>query len=267
MGTTRAALFFDVDGTLIDSYHDNRRITPALAAELARVQREGYKVSLSSGRSRILLTPELLEPGFDGLVLINGGHVELGGVSLYEERMDFGLARRTVAYLEEHHCEYQLVTAGPIYTKRENRELRAFFSRVGHEEFFTFDYDLDEVLPQVIKFEAMVAREDRARVTAEVADALGADITCDGHGGEGTFELYPTAISKAKGIQVVLERLGIDVRDAYAFGDGANDLEMIRFCGHGVAMGNAEDAVKAAADIICPPVWEDGLAQVLRELF
>ena len=113
----------------------------------------------------------------------------------------------------------------------------------------------------------MVAREDRPRVTAEVNAALGPQITCDGHGGEGTFELYPTAISKAKGVSVVLGQLGLDANDAYAFGDGENDLEMIRFCGHGVAMGNAEEVVKAEADLICPPVWEDGLAQILRELF
>ena len=262
-----AALFFDVDGTLIDSYHDNRRITPALGAELARVQALGHKIFLSSGRSRLLLTPEVLEPGFDGMVLVNGGYVEMGGVSVYEERMDLDLAYRTVAYLEEHHCEYQLVTAGPIYTRRKNHTLRSFFSRIGHEEFFTFDYDLDEVLPKTIKFEAMVAREDRPRVTAEVGAVLGPQITCDGHGGEGTFELYPTAISKAKGISVVLEHLGIGTEDAYGFGDGTNDLEMIRFCGHGIAMGNAEDEVKAAADLVCPPVWEDGLAQVLHELF
>lgn len=262
-----AALFFDVDGTLIDSYHDNRRISDALRAELARVQGLGHKIFLSSGRSRLLLTSDLLEPGFDGLVLVNGGHVEMGGVSVFEERMDLDLARKTVAYLDENHCEYQLVTAGPIYTRRKNHELRAFFSRVGHEEIFTFDYDLDEVLPRVIKMEAMVPRAERARVTAEVSRALGPAITCDGHGGEGTFELYPTAISKAKGVSVVLEHLGLGVEDAYAFGDGANDLEMIRFCGHGVAMGNAEEAVKAEADLVCPPVWEDGLAQVLRELF
>jgi hydroxymethylpyrimidine pyrophosphatase-like HAD family hydrolase len=96
---------------------------------------------------------------------------------------------------------------------------------------------------------------------------LGPKISCDSHGGEGTFELYPTAISKAKGIGVVLEHLGLGVEDACAFGDGTNDLEMIRYGGCGVAMGNAEDVVKAEADIVCPPVWDDGLAQILRELF
>lgn len=262
----KSALFFDVDGTLIDSYNNSHCISPAVLAELKRIQGLGHKIFLSSGRPRNLLTPELLEPGFDGLILINGGYVEMGGESIFEERMDLDLARETVAFLEKLGCEYIIVTARHTYTKRENQQFIDFF-RDAHGNIFTFDYDLDKVLPTVIKFEAMVDTSDRARVTELAREALGLRIACDGHGGEGTFELYPTAISKAKGIEVVLDRLGIDVPHSYAFGDGTNDLEMIRYCGVGVAMGNAEDVVKEAADIICPPVWDDGLAQVLAELF
>lgn len=262
-----AALFFDVDGTLIDSYHNIRQISPAVRAELARIQGLGHKIFLSSGRPRLMLTPAVLEPGFDGLVLINGGYVEMDGQSIYEERMDLGLARRVVAFLEELGAQYLLATAHALYTLPENDDIRAFFARTDHGELFTFDFDLEQVLPQVIKMETLTPRADRARVSALVREVLGPQISCDGHGGEGTFELYPTAISKAKGIEVVLERLGLDASDAYGFGDGTNDIEMIRYCGCGVAMGNAADEVKEAADIVCPPVWDDGLAQVLRELF
>ncbi len=261
-----SALFFDVDGTLIDSYHDQSSIAPSLRAELARVQGLGHRLFLSSGRPRNLLTPELLEPGFDGLVLINGGYVELDGASVFEQRMDPELAQHTVDFLEDEGCEYLIVTAERTYTKRANQGLIDFFARF-HGDIFTFDYDLDYVLPRTIKLEALVPTCERPRVTAHALAELGPQISCDGHGGEGTFELYPTATSKARGIEVVLDRLGIDVAHAYAFGDGTNDLEMIRYCGCGVAMGNAEDVVKEAADLVCPPVWEDGLAQILRELF
>ena len=262
-----AALFFDVDGTLLDSYHGIRFISPAVRAELARMHELGHKIFLSSGRPRLLMTPELLEPGFDGLVLVNGGYVELDGESIYEERMGVALARRVIDFLEDLGSEYLIACARNIYTLPTNHEMREFFSDGGHEEIFTFEFDIDEVLPRAIKMETLTPIEDRPWVTAQVVEALGPEISCDGHGGEGTFELYPTAISKAKGIEVVLDHLGLRAEDAYAFGDGTNDLEMIRYCGCGVAMGNAEDVVKAEADIVCPPVWDDGLVQVLRELF
>lgn len=262
----KSALFFDIDGTLIDSYHGKREISLPVRAELARVQELGHKLFLSSGRPRNLLTKEVLAPGFDGFVLINGGYVEMDGTSVHEERMELDLAHQTVAFLEELGCEYLIVAAERTYTKRSNQGLRDFFSE-GHGDIFTYDYNLEEVLPRAIKMEALVERADRPRVTALAREQLGPLISCDGHGGEGTFELYPTAISKAKGIEVVLERMGIDVAHAYAFGDGTNDLEMIRFCGCGVAMGNAEPEVLEAADIMCPAVWDDGLVEVLRELF
>ena len=262
-----AALFFDIDGTLIDSYHGIRSISPAVRSELARVQRLGHKIFLSSGRPRPLLTPQVLEPDFDGLVLVNGGYVEMGGESVYEERMELELARRVIDFLEEQAGEYLIACTRNLYTLPTNQAMREFFLDTDHGEVFTFDFDLDEVLTRAIKMETLTPVEERARVTAQVHEAFGSEISCDGHGGEGTFELYPTAISKAKGVGVVLDRLGLGVDDAYAFGDGTNDLEMIRYCGCGVAMGNAEDAVKAEADIVCPPVWDDGLAQVLRELF
>lgn len=260
------ALFFDVDGTLVDSYHGVRSITPAVRAELARVQGLGHKVFLSSGRPRLLLTPDLLEAGWDGLVLANGGYVEMGGQSLYEERMGTELARRLARYLEDLREPYLIACAREIYTRPENEAIRAFFEE-SHPGIFVLDFDLDEVLPRAIKMETLIPRAERPRVTQQVWEDFGGLISCDGHGGEGTFELYPTAISKATGIEVVLRNLGLTKADAYAFGDGTNDLEMIRACGCGVAMGNAEDAVKAEANLVCAPVWEDGVAQALRELF
>lgn len=262
-----AALFFDIDGTLLDSYHDVRRISPAVRAELARVQSLGHKIFLSSGRPRLLITPTVLEPGFDGMVLINGGYVEMGGESIYEERMDQDLAHRVIDFLDDLNEPYMVACARNIYTLPTNTAIREFFARGDHGEIFTFDFDLEEVLPRAIKMETLTPPEDRAWVTQKVRETFGSAISCDGHGGAGTFEFYPTAISKAKGVKVVLDQLGLDESDAYGFGDGTNDLEMIRSCGCGVAMGNAEDVVKAEADIVCPPVWEDGLAQILRELF
>lgn len=262
-----AALFFDVDGTLIDSYHHNRIITPAVRSELARVQSLGHKIFLSSGRPPLQINSALLEPGFDGCVLINGGLVEIGGKTIYEERMPEELARKLADFLENLGHEYLITTAHHVYMRESNHDFYDFFASFGQGHIFTYEYDLDEVLGRTIKMEALVPVEERAEVTACALELLGPQISCDGHGGHGTFELYPTAISKAKGIEVALEHLGIAQADSYGFGDGTNDLEMIRYCGHGIAMGNAEPQVKEAADIVCPPVWEDGLAQVMRELF
>ena len=260
-----SALFFDVDGTLIDSYHGNRTISDAVMNELGRVRDQGHRLFLSSGRPKVLIMPELASVGFDGMVLINGGYVEMADEPIYEERMGHELAADTLAFLRESGYEYMLVCARRNYMHPDNAGFIEFFSRDAHS--FEYGFADESLLDEVIKFEALVPVDEREKVVRAVRKRFGDVVSCDGHGGAGTFELFPTAISKAKGIDAVLDHLGIDRSQAYGFGDGTNDIEMLAACGTGVAMGNAEEVVKEAADLVCGPVWEDGLADALRMLF
>ncbi|MDN5915073.1 MAG: Cof-type HAD-IIB family hydrolase [Pseudonocardia sp.] len=74
-------------------------------------------------------------------------------------------------------------------------------------------------------------------------------------------------VSKASGLARVSRRLGIDAADVLAVGDGDNDREMLRWAGHGVAMGQAPDTVRADADEVTAPVSDDGLADTLDRWF
>ena len=262
-----AALFFDIDGTLIDSYNGVRTVSDAVRAELERVQAQGHRLFIASGRPPLMLTPEIRCVRFDGAVLINGGLVELDGEPIHEERMGADLVRDLHAYLDELGYEHMFVTAHHIYMPRSNEWLLRFFAEGDQQDIFSFDYDLEDVLARTIKIECGVDVPERPRVTQLLKQHTQGRVNCDGHGGTGTFEVYPTVMSKAKGIAVALERLGLTRAQAYAFGDGTNDLEMIAYCGTGVAMANGEDVVKRAADLVCPPVGEDGLASALRMLF
>jgi Cof subfamily protein (haloacid dehalogenase superfamily) len=261
-----AALFFDIDGTLIDSYNGVKTVSEPVRAELKRVQAQGHRLFIASGRPPMMLTPEIRCVDFDGAVLINGGLVELGGEPIHEERMGVELVRDVHERLEELGYEHMFVTAHHIYMPRTNQWLLDFFAG-GREFDFSFDYDLADVMERTIKIECGVAIPERARVAELLKQHTGQRVNCDGHGGTGTFEVYPSVMSKAKGISIALEHLGLTREDAYAFGDGTNDLEMIDYCGTGVAMANGEDVVLQAADRVCPPVGEDGLATALRELF
>jgi Cof subfamily protein (haloacid dehalogenase superfamily) len=71
--------------------------------------------------------------------------------------------------------------------------------------------------------------------------------------------------TKWNGIQILARKLGINIEEIAAFGDDWNDVEMLTHCGVGVAMANAIDACKAAADYICGDCDDDGVAQWLEE--
>lgn len=64
----------------------------------------------------------------------------------------------------------------------------------------------------------------------------------------------------------MIKRLGFDLKDVYAFGDGLNDIEMLNAVGTGIAMGNAEEVVKKAADHVTSGVDQEGIWKGLKEL-
>ena len=67
-------------------------------------------------------------------------------------------------------------------------------------------------------------------------------------------------------MQHVLDYYGVSKEDTFGFGDGTNDIEMIKFAGVGVAMGNADDSLKEIADYITESVDEDGIWKALTAL-
>jgi hydroxymethylpyrimidine pyrophosphatase-like HAD family hydrolase len=82
----------------------------------------------------------------------------------------------------------------------------------------------------------------------------------------GFSDLVNADNSKAIGIDCILHHYGIDRNECIGFGDGGNDVEMLEYCGIGVAMGNADDSVKSHADYVTTSVDEEGIEHALTEL-
>jgi len=81
------------------------------------------------------------------------------------------------------------------------------------------------------------------------------------------FEMLNAQATKAKALGLIAERTGILPSHIVAFGDGMNDVEMLRWAGLGIAMSNGDPLALAAADRIAPSNNEDGVAQLINELF
>lgn len=152
----------------------------------------------------------------------------------------------------------------------------AYIERGASQEFFddmalychrlSWVDDFATVDDQVFMFSSVV---DEAIVNREMEYFR--KVTC-GHmevvgSGEGYFDVVCPGVSKALGLRHLLDLWGIEPAECIAFGDSDNDLEMLRMVGVGYAMQNAAPNVKAAADRIAPPCTQDGVLQVLEELF
>ncbi|WP_134765722.1 HAD family hydrolase [Nocardioides sp. 1609] len=107
--------------------------------------------------------------------------------------------------------------------------------------------------------------------TADDFVALAADLGLHGTdyvvGWTAWLDLTPVGVSKASGLQHVCDELGLSAADALAIGDGRNDLEMLAWARRGVAMGQAVEEVRAAADAVTETVYDDGVAVELGRWF
>ena len=81
------------------------------------------------------------------------------------------------------------------------------------------------------------------------------------------LELVPMGIDKAKCLAILLEKIGMTKDEMIACGDGFNDLTMIQYAGLGVAMANARDVVKEAADFVTLSNEEDGVAFAVEKFY
>ncbi|MGH3622619.1 MAG: HAD family hydrolase [Sciscionella sp.] len=115
----------------------------------------------------------------------------------------------------------------------------------------------------LIRHEAMTSEEMAVAASAVVGDAV--DVTFSI--GVGLIEVSVPGVSKANGLAEVIELFGVRREDVIAFGDMPNDLSMLRWAGHSVAMGNAHPDVLAVADEVTTSNAEDGVAQVLERWF
>lgn len=118
--------------------------------------------------------------------------------------------------------------------------------------------------PPVLKLMIVGADQRLEPLAAQIRQAApGLEVTSSGRD---NLEVMAAGVSKGAGLQVLGAHLHVPREAMLAFGDGQNDLEMLRYAGLGVAMGNAPASVRAAAGRVAPSCDEDGVAQVIEEL-
>jgi hydroxymethylpyrimidine pyrophosphatase-like HAD family hydrolase len=71
-------------------------------------------------------------------------------------------------------------------------------------------------------------------------------------------------VTKGSGLQFLAEHIGFSAERTVAFGDGENDIELLEWAGFGIAVANAHGRLIGIADYVCPPVTEEGVAQVIE---
>ncbi|GHV90702.1 haloacid dehalogenase [Spirochaetia bacterium] len=243
------ALFLDIDGTIV--YKRQGPFAEDIEA-IEQARQQGHKVFLNTGRAMANIPPELQNAAWvDGIIAGGGAQVVLGGKTIYSKWIaEDVLCAACGLYL---NSDKWIVFEGEtdlynIGLNREYTEMRIISSA---DDFRT-------------KYAGAIISKITmgGYVTAEEEAVLG-----------NAFDFFPQhgysegiikGESKAKGMKVMLEALGIERKNSIAIGDSANDMEMIRYAGLGIAMGNGTDELKKIAGAITGDVEHGGVAQAIR---
>jgi hypothetical protein len=252
-------LFFDIDGTLWDEHME---IPESTIPTLKQLQQNGHKIFLCSGRARgNIRSKKLLDIGFDGIVAACGNHIEMDGKILHENILTPEMTQKVIRVLKE--CRMPIVLEGPdchwidkegfeddpyvVYLFREMGKSAKYLN--GYEGEIRINKMSGDILPTT----------DYERIKAELGDAF----DCLEHEGN-VVEFVPKGTSKATGIAWLCDYLGVDRDDTYAVGDSVNDLDMLNFAGHGIAMGNGTAPAKEAAEYVTTDIHDDGIRHAME---
>ncbi|MCR2800180.1 Cof-type HAD-IIB family hydrolase [Microbacterium sp. zg-Y818] len=262
--------FLDVDGTILDHGRD---IAPSTIEAVRSARAAGCLVYLCTGRSDGDIDPRVREIGFDGAITNGGAYATAGDEVIVADPMPRDAVERLIGYFEDHGILYFLQTDAAVYATPEVQAATAAFM----EQSLSVHSDADEpqTAPQSTPRFLDMADIDLDHVAKAVflGDDAGTVERARGDLGDrfhvvagsmplpgGTNgEIGMSGTTKGSAIQRVLERLGIDAADSIGIGDSWNDVEMFEVCGVGIAMGNAEQALKARADEVTTSIHHDGV--------
>ena len=267
---TYRALVLDIDGTLTNR---EKKITPRTREAVRSLQKRGIPIVLASGRPTAGVMPlaeELSMKQYGGYVLaFNGAKIidcktgeALFGRTLPPEKIPqiASFAKRNGAVLLSYENDNTVITEEPEnqYVQMEGKLNRIPIRKIDDlVSYLTFP---------AVKCLLVGDGERMARLEELAKKEIGEGLSI--YRSEPYFlEMMPQGVDKASALKELIARLGIAREELVACGDGFNDLSMIRFAGLGVAMANAQDVVKQAADAITASNEEDGVALAIQRFF
>ncbi|MDG9720697.1 HAD family hydrolase [Streptomyces sp. DH24] len=255
----------DLDGTLLrgdDTFSDRSH------AALARAAEAGARHLVVTGRPAPRVRPLLAELGSTGLAVCGqGAQVYDAGTDrlLWSVTLDRELAETALGKIE---AEVGEVFAAVDQDGVDGLTLIEPGYLMPHPTLPAVRVDRREELWRAPISKVLLRHpgltDDELAATARGAIGSLATVT---RSGPGTVELQPCGITKATGLALAAEHLGLGPDRTIAFGDMPNDIPMFDWAAHGVAMANAHPELKAVADEITLSNEDDGVAAVLERLF
>lgn len=249
-------IFFDADGTLIS--HTQNAVPQSTREALDMLKEKGIKRVLATGRHMIEIAQlPAKDIDFDAYITVNGQLcLDAEGRIIAENPIVGADKEALIRLFNEKKVPISLVEKDAMYINFVNAYVEQAQQAVSSPVPPVGQYGGNEIYLAIAyldkESDEFIARQ-LPHCKATRWNSYGVDIVSDTGG-------------KVAGIKEYLKVSGFSPEDAMAFGDGENDIGMLQFVRCGVAMGNGNEQIKAAADYVAPSVDDDGIMKMLKEL-
>ncbi|MFL4356041.1 Cof-type HAD-IIB family hydrolase [Streptococcus uberis] len=272
---TIKAVFFDIDGTLLN---DRKNVQKTTQKAIQSLKKQGILVGLATGRGPAFVQPFLENFGLDFAVTYNGQYILTRDKILYQNQLPKSLIYKVIRYASDKKKEVSLGTASGLAGSRiidmGTSSFGQVVSSIVPKSMVTtvegsFKHLIRRVKPQSFNNLVTIMREPiyqivmvaSAEETQEIKDKFPhIKIT---RSSPYSIDLISVGQSKIKGIERLGTMFGFELSEVMAFGDSDNDIEMLRGVGVGVAMGNADELLKADAHFITASNNNGGISKAL----
>ena len=248
--------FFDLDGTLLN--FGNTDLTDPVKSALRQLQERGCLVYLATGRAPFMI-PSFSGVRFDGRLCFNGGLCYCGEEVVYSNPIDTADMRTVIANGMKMGIPIMAAAPGNIISNFYNEDLDDY-TKIAKLSPNVADAETYDNFIRNNVYQLMVP----VRADKEDLVLTGTSKVKIARWWERATDVIPKECGKAHGIEKIISYLGIKREEVIAFGDGGNDADMLEFAGLGIAMGNANDDTKAAADYVTDSCADDGVYTALK---
>jgi hypothetical protein len=249
----------DVDGTLLDERH---RLRPGVIEAVRKAAEGGAEIVLATGRGPTNSIPLLEEIGLTGTLITHNGAATVesaGRRVLHSFSISPEAIVRYIDYCRANDVHFDLNTAFDMYNESSTPEADEMYAHFRIEPIRRRPDD--PLPPDLVKFTAFGSKElmDFVQREWEAWDSPLRRI----RSGDWFIDVQQADVSKGSALKQLAALRGIDRSRIMAIGNYYNDIDMLRFAGLGIAMGNSPDEVKAAADAVTLSNDEEGVAHAI----
>lgn len=259
----------DFDGTLID---DNQNVPEQVKKAISEYINAGGIFAVCTGRMLRSILPQVRKLGLSGLVIANQGSViadiESGNL-LKCNSIPYVDVAEICSNIKELNQPVNIYCGDNLYTDipKNNEYLQLYERIVCVSAEYVNGQMSDFVLNKRLncqKIAILVKRSERDALYLELNKRLGErfDVTCSA---KELVEISPKGDTKGEAVKYLCNRFDISLEECIAVGDNLNDISMINTAGVGVAVENADDALKALADFISISNNDGAIAQIIEK--